>query len=101
RIPQPRRQSVNGEVDAALHALVGVARAMAAQELELEVVEGVEVGEAVADRAGERRIRFEEGRGAGDLEERLRRRVELGRDAPEDRLRGRRLRREARVARRD
>ena len=48
-------------MDAALDALVGLAAAVPAQEFELQVVERIEVGQAVADGAGERRIVGEEG----------------------------------------
>src|SRR6185312_16383601 len=74
---------------------------MALQELDLEVVQGVQVREAVPDRAGERGVRLEERAGAGDLEERAARRLELAADASEDPVRGRRVARELLVARGD
>src|SRR4051812_21179009 len=49
-VAQPRGEPVDGEVDAAFHAVLRVARPMAPQQLELQVVQRVEVGEAVADR---------------------------------------------------
>src|SRR5688572_10996631 len=48
-VPQSCRQAVDGKVDAVLHALLGAARAVAAQQLQLQVVQRVEVREAVAD----------------------------------------------------
>src|SRR6476469_5589717 len=56
RIAQARGDAVDGEMDALDDALVGVAGAVALQELELHVVEGIEVGKAVADGAGEQGI---------------------------------------------
>ena len=56
RVAQPGRQPVDRQVDAAPHALVPVAGAMPAQQLELQVVERVQVREAVADRPGQRWI---------------------------------------------
>src|SRR5690348_17482915 len=46
-VAQPRRKPVDREVDAALHALLGAARAVALQQLQLQVVERVEVGEEI------------------------------------------------------
>src|SRR5688572_27082434 len=84
-VAQPRGEAVDGKVDAALHALLRVARAVAPQQLELQVVQRVEVGKAVADRARERGIRRQESVGAGDGEERRHGRLVLVLDAPEDR----------------
>src|SRR5258706_2562967 len=44
RIPQTGGQPVDREVDTAAHAIVGVAGAMAFQQLELQVVQRVEIG---------------------------------------------------------
>ena len=56
RIPQPCRNAVDTDVDTALHALVGQASAVAADQLDLQVVQRVDVGESVSDRAVERRV---------------------------------------------
>src|SRR2546430_552743 len=61
-----------------------MARAVGPQQLELQVVERIEIGEAVADRTCERRVRIEECRRARDREERAHGRVELAADAAED-----------------
>ena len=53
---QPRRDAVAGQVDAALHAFVGFARAVAAQQFDLAVVQRIDVGEAIADRAFQQRV---------------------------------------------
>ena len=48
-IPQPRRNTVDRHVNAALDALVAFAGAVALQEFDLQVIERVHVGEAGAD----------------------------------------------------
>ena len=65
--------------------------AVALEQLDLQVVQRIEVREAVADRARERRIGFEEADAAGDREERPHGGIELGADAREDRLAERRV----------
>src|SRR5687767_5106412 len=74
-VAQSGSEAVDGKVDAALHARLGVPRPVAPQELQLQVVQGIEVGEAVADGACERGVRLEEAGAAGDREERLHRRI--------------------------
>src|SRR5260370_24976971 len=56
RIAQPRRDPVDRQVNAAPHARVRTARAMALDELDLQVIERVEIREAVLDRAREQRV---------------------------------------------
>ena len=53
-------------MDAALDAVVGLAAAVAAQQFELQVVERIEVGQAVADGVGERRVVGEQRIAPGD-----------------------------------
>src|SRR5713101_6945611 len=74
-VAQSGGDAVDGEVDGPQRALVGVPRPVAAQERELDVVQRVQVGEAVADRAGERRVVGEELARARDREEPVARRV--------------------------
>ena len=48
RVAQARSDAVDADVDAALHALVGLAFAVAPHQLHLQVVQRVDVGKAVA-----------------------------------------------------
>jgi hypothetical protein len=54
-VPQPGRDSINGDVDS-LHELVvrrdriGWSRPMAPEELDLDVVERIDIGKTVAER---------------------------------------------------
>ena len=50
-IPQARSNPVDGNMDTAPHALVALAGAVAAYQFDLEVVQRVDVGEAVVDGA--------------------------------------------------
>ena len=77
-------------------ALVGLPAAIAAQQLDLQVVQRVEVGKAVADAARERRIVVEQRRLPRDREHVRDRARVLGGDAREDRARAARRRRRAR-----
>src|SRR5215213_5390553 len=51
---------VDRQMDALDDALVGVAGAVALQQLKLHVIERIDVGKAVADSAGERRVAFQQ-----------------------------------------
>jgi hypothetical protein len=62
------------------------------------VVERIEVGKAVADRAGERGIGFEEGEASGDAEKRRHGGIEFAADAREDGVGGHRVVEEVLVA---
>src|SRR6266540_5575919 len=77
-VAQRRRDAVDGEVNGAHGALLGVPRPVAAQERELDVVQRIQVGEAVADRAGEGRVAGEELARARDREQPVARRVPFG-----------------------
>ena len=81
-VPEPGGDAVDRHVDAALDAGVLAALAVAVQQLDLDVVERVEIGEAVADRALEERIGVEQLVLAGDLEQRRDARLVFGADAP-------------------
>jgi hypothetical protein len=50
RIAQPRRNPIDRNVNPGLHPLVALPCAPAADQLDLQVVQGVDVGEAVANR---------------------------------------------------
>ena len=50
-IPQPSRNSVDGNMNPALHPLVSLACPVAPHQFYLQVVQGVDVGEAVTDGA--------------------------------------------------
>src|SRR5690348_4357151 len=68
-VAQSRGEAVDGEMDRAPGAGIGVAGAIAAQELDLQVIERVEIGKAVADAARERGIVLEQRRLTRDGEE--------------------------------
>ena len=52
-VSQARGHSINGDMDAALGALIGSAGSVATNQLHLEVVEGVDVRHALANRLGQ------------------------------------------------
>src|SRR5947207_2046066 len=56
RVAEARGESIDRQMDAGLHAVVGVAGAVAAQELELQVVQRIEIGQPVAQRTRKRRV---------------------------------------------
>src|SRR5579872_24242 len=58
-IPQSRRNAVDRQLNAGQHLLVAGLAAMQLEQLDLHMVQGIEIGEAVADRAVEQRIGFE------------------------------------------
>ena len=53
---QARCNAVDGQVNAALHPLVILTLAVAANQLHLQMVQRVDVGKAVAHRARQRRV---------------------------------------------
>ena len=53
-VAQPGRNAIDGNMNPALYPLVGLARPVAAHQLYLQVVQGVDVGEAVTDGALQR-----------------------------------------------
>src|SRR5574337_2083879 len=90
-VAQPRREAVDRQVDRALRAQIGLARAVAAQELDLQVIERIEIRKAVANAARKRRVLFEQRLLSGDREiVRARARV-LGDDAREYAITQRRI----------
>ena len=67
---QARGDAVDGELDAAQHLLVSIVlRAVLFQELDLHMIERVEIGKAMLDRALEQRIALQEPVLAGNLEQ--------------------------------
>src|SRR4029453_4542341 len=70
-VTQARGDAIDAEMDA-LHDLGrGVAGAMAAQQLDLHVVQRVDVGKAVADRGRQQRVGLEQGVLARDRQHRV------------------------------
>ena len=59
-VAQSGRDAVDGQVDPVHDALVRVAAAMPLQKLDLQVVQRIEVGETVADRAREQPVLLEQ-----------------------------------------
>src|SRR5829696_4172023 len=59
-VPQARRDAVDREVDPLHHPLLRIAGAVAPQKLDLHVVERIEIGEAVLDRARQKRVLLEQ-----------------------------------------
>src|SRR5262249_36558397 len=70
-IAQARGDAIDGQVDSLNHALVGIAGAVALEQLDLQVVDGIEIGETVADRPGEQRILLQQDLLLHDGEHRL------------------------------
>src|SRR5262245_27891130 len=85
-IPQTRRNSVDGEMDALNNALIRLAVPIALEQFELHVIERIDIREPVADRAGERRVALEQALLLEDRQERLDRILPLGPQPREDRL---------------
>jgi hypothetical protein len=59
-VAQPCGYPVDGQMDCLHHALVGIARAVTLQQLDLYMVERIEVGKAVLDRARQQGIAVEQ-----------------------------------------
>ena len=55
-VAQPRRQAIDSEMHRALRALVGLAAPETPKQLDLQVVQRVEIGKAVTQALGERRV---------------------------------------------
>src|SRR5262249_30114493 len=77
-VAQAGRDAVDAEVDAFHRSRVAFAGAVALDQLDLNVMQRVDVGEAVADRAGEQRICFQQGFLPGDRQQDLDRIVPFG-----------------------
>src|SRR5438105_6629786 len=100
-VAKPGGDAVDGEMDGAQQPLVLALGAMASQELDLQVVERIEIGEAVADRAGEGWVLCQKFALPGDRREKAPRALPLRLDAPEHVARELRVANERGVARAD
>src|SRR5262245_3565067 len=80
-IPKSRRYAVDRDLNAAQHLLIRVLRAVFLQKLHLHVIERIEIGEALADRAFEQRVSLQQPLLAHDFEQRFDREVPLPADA--------------------
>src|ERR1700730_7026118 len=65
-VAQARGEPVDRQMYPALDELIGLARAIATQQLDLEMIERIEIGEAIANAPRKRRIVVKERRLAGD-----------------------------------
>src|SRR5688500_10342660 len=100
-IPQSRGNAIDGEMDGLDDALVGVAGAIALQQLELYVVERVDIGETIANGACEGGVAFEKRVLLEDRQQRLPRAFVFVADAGEYRFAQLRIGDQLLVARRD
>src|SRR5439155_3792838 len=96
-IPQARGQPVDGEVDPALGSLVGLSRAVASQQLDLQVIEWIEIRKTIADAARERWIVVQQALLSRDLPDALDRALVLACNDRKDRVASRRVRHEVRI----
>src|SRR5215831_4856253 len=77
-VAQPCGDPVDGQMDRLHHALVGLAGPMTLQQFDLYMVERIEVGEAVLDRARQQGILVEQCLLASDGEQHINRAVPFG-----------------------
>ena len=77
-IAQPCGYPVDGQVDCLHHALVGIASPVTLQQFDLYMVERIQVGETVLDRARQQRILIEQCLLAGDGEQHINRALPFG-----------------------
>src|SRR5262249_39020612 len=75
---------VNGQMDCLHHALVGIARSVTSQQFDLYMVERIEVGKAVLNRARQQGILVEQCLLAGDGEQRFNRVLPFGTQSRKD-----------------
>src|SRR5512146_1441866 len=68
-VAQARGDAVDREMNRALGARVGIARAVALEQLDLKMVERIEIGKAAAYRARERRVVRQQLLAPGDFRE--------------------------------
>src|SRR5438093_3055515 len=99
-VPQAGRDAVDRQMDRASRADVGVAGAIAAEQLDLQVFQRVEIGKAVADAALERWVVLEQRRLLRDRQAMPNAPLVLARDPREDRVAQCRVRYELSIARR-
>src|SRR5262245_34923556 len=77
-VAQPCGYPIDGQMDCLHHALVGLAGPMTLQQFDLYMVERIEVGEAVLDRARQQGILVEQCLLAGDGEQHINRVLPFG-----------------------
>src|SRR5262245_54043781 len=77
-VAQPCGYPVDGQMDCLHHALVGIAGSMTLQQFDLYMVERIEVGKAVLDRARQQGILVEQCLLAGDNEQHFNRILPFG-----------------------
>src|SRR5439155_11973664 len=70
-VAQTRGEAVDGQMDPGHDILIRVAGAIALQQLDLHVIERIQIGEAVADRARQQRIALEQALLVHDREQRV------------------------------
>src|SRR5438874_7219726 len=70
-IPQPCGYPIDGQLNPAQYLLVGILRTMLLHQLHLHVVERIEIGKAVADRAFQQRIALQQAVLPHDVQKRL------------------------------
>src|SRR5579863_7517147 len=83
-VAQTGGNAVDRDLDAAQHLLVGVLRPVLLQKLHVHVVQRIEIGKAVADRALEKRVTFQQACLPGDLQQPVDRTLPLAPDTLED-----------------
>ena len=70
-IAQPRRDPVHRQMNPLQHVRIAVAGSKAREQFDLHVIERIHIGKAVADRAREQRIAFQQRALPGDGQQRL------------------------------
>ena len=83
-VAQPRRDAIDGNMDPALNPLVSLARAVAANQFHLQVVQRINLGKAVANRALQRGVAGQTLALTGDLAQRAHCTVPFGLDHAEN-----------------
>src|ERR687888_330834 len=83
-VAQPCGYSVDGQMDCLHHALVGIAGPVTPEEFDLYMVQRIEVGKAVLDRAREQGILLEQCLLAGDGEQHFNRILPFGTQSRKD-----------------
>src|SRR6266850_5218355 len=83
-IPQPRRYPIDRELNPAQHLLVRVLRAVFLQQFHLHMVERIEIGKTVADRAVQEWVALQQPFMPHDVEQRLDRGMPFAPDAPKN-----------------
>src|SRR5262245_26747452 len=85
-VAQPCGYPVDGQMDCLHHALVGIASPVTPEQFDLYMVQRIEVGKAVLDRAREQGILLEQCLLAGDGEQHFNRILPFGTQPRKDRF---------------